>query len=69
MNKKENIYKLDSHLDRCGILRAGDRIQESTVSEEMKHPVLIAINIEIVVMIIRQCHENVADSGRSFKMK
>ena len=34
----------------------------------MKHPVLLARNSEIAVMIIRWCHEKVAHSGRGITM-
>ena len=34
----------------------------------MKHPVLLARNSEIVVMIIRWCHEKVAHFGRDITM-
>ena len=60
LNKKSSIYKLDPFLDRCGLLRVGGRIQKSTVSEEMKHPVLLARKSEIAVIIIRWCYEKVA---------
>ena len=67
-NKKSSIYKLDPYLDRCGLLRVGGRIQKSTISEEMKHSLLLARNSEIAVMIIRWCHEKVAHSGRDITM-
>ena len=54
-NRKSSIYKLDPFLDRCGLLGVGGRIQKSILSEEMKHPVLLARKSEIVV-IIRWCH-------------
>ena len=60
LNKKISIYKLDPFLDRCGLLRVGGQIQKSIVSEEMKHPVLLARKSEIAVIIIRWCHEKVA---------
>ena len=68
LNKKSSIYKLDPYLDRYGLLRVGGRIQKSIVSEEMKHPVLLARKSEIAVMIIRWCHEKVAHSGRGITM-
>ena len=68
LNKKISIYKLDPFLDRCGLLRVGGQIQKSIVSEEMKHPVLLARKSEIAVMIIRWCHEKVAHSGRGIIM-
>ena len=52
LNKKSNIYKLDPFLDKCGLLRVVGRIQKSMVSEEMKHPVLLARKSEIAVMIM-----------------
>ena len=42
LNKKSSIYKLDPYLDRHGLLRVCGRIQKSIVSEQMKHPVLLA---------------------------
>ena len=68
LNKKSSIYKLDPFLDRCGLLRVGGQIQKSIVSEEMKHPVLLARKSEIAVMIIRWCHEKVAHSVRGITM-
>ena len=68
LNKKTSIYKLDPFLDRCGLVRVGGQIQKSIVSEEMKHPVLLARKSEIAVMIIRWCHEKVAHSGRGITM-
>ena len=65
LNKKSSICK---YLDRCDLLRVGGRIQKSVVSEQMKHPVLLARNSEIAVMIIRWRHEKVAHSGRSITM-
>ena len=60
LSKNSNIYKLDPFLGRCGLLRVDGRIQKSIVSEEMKHPVLLARKSEIAVIIIRWCHEKVA---------
>ena len=68
LNKKTSIYKLDPFLDRCGLVRVGGQIQKSVVSEEMKHPALLARKSEIAVMIIRWCHEKVAHSGRGITM-
>ena len=68
LSKKNSTYKLDPYLDRCGLLRVGGRIQKSAVSEEIKHPVLLARNNEITVMIIRWCHEKVAHSGKGITM-
>ena len=63
LSEKSGIYKLDPYLGRCGLLRVGGRIQKSTVSEEMKHPMLLARKSEIAVMIIIWCYEKVAHSG------
>ena len=68
LNKKSRIYKLDPYLDRCDFLRVGDRIQKSTISEEMKYPMLLARKSEIAVMIIRLCYEKVAHSGSGITM-
>ena len=68
LSKKSGIYKLDPYLDKCGLLRVGGRIQKSAISEEIKHPVLLARTSEISVMIIRWCHEKVAYSGRGIIM-
>ena len=68
LSKKSSIYKLDPYLHKCGLLRVGGRIQKSAISEEIKHPVLLARNSEIAVMIIRWCHEKVAHSGRDITM-
>ena len=68
LNKNSSIYKFEPYLDRCDLLRVGGRIQKSTVSEEMKHPVLLASKNDIGVMIIRCCHEKVAHSGKGITM-
>ena len=68
LNKNSSIYKFEPYLDRCDSLRVGGRLQKSTVSEEMKHPVLLASKNDIGVMIIRCCHEKVAHSGKGITM-
>ena len=68
LNKESRIYKLDPYLYRCDLLRVGDRIQKSTISEEMKYPMLLARKSEIAVMIIRLCYEKVAHSGSGITM-
>ena len=68
LHKKSGIYKFDPYLDTCGLLRVGGRIQKFSIGEEMKHPVLLARNSEIVVMIIRWCREKVAYSERGITM-
>ena len=68
LNKKNSISKLDPYVGRRGLLRVGSQIQNSTISDEMKHPVLLARNSEISVAIIRWCHQKVAHSGRGITM-
>ena len=47
LNKKSSVYKFGPYLDRCGFLRVGNWIHKPTVTEEMKHPVLLARKSEI----------------------
>ena len=64
LNKKSSINKLDPYFNRCGLLRVGGRIQKSTVSAEMKHPVLLARKSEIAVFLtqIISCRQKNADA-------
>ena len=64
ISKSSKVHKLDPFVDNDGVLRAGGRIQKSSLNKEIQHPVLLPKESRVTTMIIQWCHEKVAHSGR-----
>ena len=68
VKKSSNIYKLDPYINSNGLLRVGGRLNQSTIDESVKHPLLISKDSMFARLIIKWCHEKFADSGRGITM-
>ena len=68
VKKSSSIYKLDPYIDSNGLLRVGGRLNQSTMDESVKHPLLIPKGSILARLIIKWCHEKVAHSGRGITM-
>ena len=58
------LQKLDVFLDQDGLLRIGGRMRLSTLSEELKHPVVLPAASDITAMVIQHYHEKTHHQGR-----
>ena len=51
-----------------GLLRVGGRLQQSTVPEEQKHPIILPAKSPIVKLMVRQIHERHGHCGQNHLM-
>lgn len=56
VKKNSHLYKLDPVL-RNGLLRVGGRLSKAAMSDEIKHPVILAKDQHISTLILRYIHE------------
>ena len=66
--KGRSINKLDPFLDEKGILRVGGRLQNSNLSKEENHPVILPKCSEVSKMIVRWSHQRVAHGARGMTL-
>ena len=64
LNTKNRLYKLDPFLDDSGVLRVGGRLQKSSLSYGIQHPIILPKSGHLVELIIRHCHQKIAHQGR-----
>lgn len=58
------LAMLDVFLDQNGLIRVGGRIRHSTLSDEMKHPVILPSDHEVSWLIIQHLHHKTHHQGR-----
>ena len=63
INRTSSILKLNPFLDQNGLLRLGGRLQESNLSYDEKHPVILPKKSYITKRIIWQVHEESMHGG------
>ena len=61
-----DIYNLDPFIDEDGMLRVRGRLKRSTKEFGVKHPILLAKNSHLSMLIIKSCHERAYHQGRGF---
>ena len=59
-----HIYRLSPILEE-GVLRVGGRLSKAAMPEESKHPAIIAKDLHISDLILRQIHREVGHGGRN----
>ena len=62
------LYRLDPFLDADGVLRVGGRLRHSSVSDNVKFPIILPKASHITTLIIRHYHEQVCHQGRGMTM-
>ena len=68
LNTKNRLYKLDPFLDDSSVLRVGGRLQKSSLSYGIQHPIILPKSGHLVELIIRHCHQKIAHQGRGFTL-
>ena len=66
LKKGCDIYNLDPFIDEDGMLRVRGRLKRSTMEFGVKHPILLAKNSHLSMLIIKYCHERAYHQGRGF---
>ena len=64
MRKSSSICKLDPFLDEDGILRVSDRLRESSIPYDVKHPIILPKKGHITNLILCHYHQSVKHQGR-----
>lgn len=59
-----HIYKLDPMV-KSGLLRVGGRLSKAVISDDMKHPVIVAKDQPISTLILNHIHEQLGHCGRN----
>ena len=67
VKERSTIHKLDPFLDPTGILRVGGRLQQSSLSPNLRHPVILPKDNHVSVLIARHIHEK-SHQGRGSTM-
>ena len=66
---KSHLSPLNPYLDDQQILRVGGRLDRSSLSDHVKHPIILPRKGRVTTLIIKWCHEQVAHQGRGITMK
>ncbi|KAK7930431.1 hypothetical protein WMY93_006826 [Mugilogobius chulae] len=64
IKKNSQLYKLSPKLED-GILRVGGRLSKSSLPLESKHPIILAKDLHISTLLLRNIHQQVGHSGRN----
>lgn len=64
VKRESSIYKLDPIL-KDGLLRVGGRLRRAAISEESKHPIILAKDLHISTLILKHIHEQLGHGGRN----
>ncbi|KAK0131615.1 hypothetical protein N1851_033674 [Merluccius polli] len=64
IKRESSIYKLDP-IVKDGLLRVGGRLSRAAISEEFKHPVILAKDLHIATLILKNIHEQLGHGGRN----
>ena len=62
------LYRLDPFLDREGILRVGGRIQQASLEEDIKNPVMLPKKGRVTELLIKDFHEKAHHQVRGFTL-
>lgn len=62
------LYRLDPFVDNQGMLRIGGRTKAASISEDVKHPVLLPTEGNISWLIARCLHETANHQGRGLTL-
>ena len=62
------LYHLDPFLDREGILRVGGRIQQASLEEDIKNPVMLPKKGRVTELLIKDFHEKAHHQVRGFTL-
>lgn len=63
VKRSSSLYKLDPFLDEDGLMRVGGRLRQSSVSYEVKHPVILPKKGHVITIILCHYHKSVQHQG------
>lgn len=65
VKKRSTLYKLDPVI-KDGLLRVGGRLSRATMSESMKHPIILPKQSHTSYLLLRHIHERYGHCGRNY---
>ena len=68
LNTKCRISQMDLFIDESDVIHVGGRFQNSHISDDCKHPVLLPRKGKVSDLIIKHCHSKVAHGGHGFPL-
>nr|XP_039259149.1 uncharacterized protein LOC120335650 [Styela clava] len=68
VKKSSSLFKLDPCIRSDELLRIGGRLKDSSLPEELKHPVILPKSHHITTLIIKHYHEVVKHQGRGITL-
>ena len=68
LKRYSRLYRLGPSLDADGVLRVGGRLRHSSVSDEVKFPIILPKASHITNLIIRYYHERICHQGRGMTL-
>lgn len=63
ISHKSNTFSLNPFMDTNQIIRVGGRLKNSTLSEDVKHPIILPKNSQLSLLIINHAHERTLHGG------
>ena len=63
LKKCSCLYRLDPFRDSGGILRVGGRLRRASISENVKHPVILPLKSHVTNLVLQYCHEKTRHQG------
>ena len=67
-NKNCRISQLDPLIDEYDVIRVGGRLQNSHISDDCKHPILLPRKGKVSDLVIKHCHSKAAHGGRGITL-
>ncbi len=67
VKRSSQLYRLNPIL-QSDIIRVGGRLEKAMMPEEVKHPVILAKDLHISDLILRQIHHDIGNCGRNYML-
>lgn len=64
VSRRSSIYRLDPMVEE-GLLRVGGRLNRGAMPEEIKHPLILAKDQHISMLILKHVHQTLGHGGRT----
>ena len=66
LTKNNKLYQLDVFIDTDGVVKVGGRLRHSSLSDSLKHPIVIPKEHQVTKLIIAHNHEKTKHQGKGF---
>lgn len=66
--KGNPLQALSPFIDQCGMLRVGGRLQNASLAESTRHPLILHSQSHIVKLLVRQRHRDMLHAGAATLM-